>query len=525
MPVVKPHDEELIIVNPLIECIPNFSEGRRPEVIEEIVESIRQVPDVYILDYSLDHDHNRSVITFAGSPEGVEEAAFRAVETASKLINLDEHQGEHPRIGATDVVPFVPIRDVTMDECIQIANRLGQRVGSELSIPVYLYEKAATHPDRVNLAWLRKGNYEGLKEAIITDPGRQPDFGPAELGTAGATVIGARVPLIAYNVYLNTDDVGSANRIAKTIRHSGGGLRYVKALGMSVEGLAQVSMNLTDYTGTPIHRVQELIKVEAARYGHQIAFAELIGLIPEQALVDVARWYLQLDRFDDDQILERKMRAAEQGQKQQTLNGFIESIADGSPTPGGGSVSALAGALASALAMMVARLTVGKKKYAEVEDHMHEALIRLDELRHRLMQAVEQDALAFNHVMDAYLLDKDSPERAGAIRDALSFASYIPYLTASLSWDVMKELNTIAQQGNVNAATDAAVGVRLSQAAIEGAILNILINLKDLDDEWVINEIGETVADIRASVMLLRQDARALAQDIAAGIEERIGLV
>ena len=291
----------------LVECVPNFSEGRRQEVIEEIVSTIKSVPQVWILDVESDPDHNRSVVTCVGEPEAALEAMYQAIAKSAELINLDEHRGEHPRIGATDVVPFVPLRGVKMEEAVELARRLGQRVGEELGIPVYLYEAAATRPDRENLANIRRGEYEGLKEAIKTDPDRAPDFGPRELGPAGATVIGAREFLIAFNVYLNTDDVKIAKRIARAVRHSSGGLRYVKALGMLVGGQAQVSMNLTNFKKTPIFRVVELIRREAARYGCMITHTELVGLTPMKAMLDTAQWYLQLDGFDEAQVLERRL--------------------------------------------------------------------------------------------------------------------------------------------------------------------------------------------------------------------------
>lgn len=243
----------------------------------------------------------------AGSPDGVEAAAFEMIRLASELIDLNQHHGEHPRLGATDVVPFIPLRNATMADCVTLAQRLGERVGRELGIPVYLYEKAASRPDRVNLADIRRGEYEGLKERIAHDESKVPDYGPREIGAAGATVIGARPFLIAYNVYLKNATVAEAKKVAKAVRHSGGGLAYVKGMGIEVEGMPQVSMNLTDFTKTPIHRVQELIRSEAARYGATIHFAELIGMIPQQALVDVARWYLQLDRMEESQILENRL--------------------------------------------------------------------------------------------------------------------------------------------------------------------------------------------------------------------------
>lgn len=291
----------------VVECVPNFSEGRRQDVVQQIVEAIRSVPGVHVLDVESDADHNRSVVTFVGEPEAVLEGAFRGVARAAALINMEEHRGAHPRMGAADVVPFVPVRGVSMEECVGLARRLGERVGRELGIPVYLYEEAATRPDRRNLADVRRGEYEGLKEAIRTDPDRAPDFGPAEIGPAGATAIGARPPLIAFNVYLRTDDVRVAQAVARAVRHSSGGLRYVKALGLLVEGQAQVSMNLTDYRKTPIARVLEMVRREAARYGVAVARSEIVGLVPAEALLDAAAYYLQLEGFSPAQVLENRL--------------------------------------------------------------------------------------------------------------------------------------------------------------------------------------------------------------------------
>jgi len=297
----------------LVECVPNFSEGRRKEVIEAIVRAIAEAGKVWVLDVESDEDHNRSVVTFVGEPEPVEEAAFQGIKKAAELIDMDQHRGQHPRIGASDVVPFVPLKGVTMAECVEMARRLGERVGRELGIPVYLYGEAATRPERQDLAYIRRGEYEGLKEKIATDPDRAPDFGPAVLGKAGATAIGARPPLIAFNVYLNTDDIRIAKEIAKAVRHSSGGLRYVKAIGLLVKGKAQVSMNLTDYRHTPIPRVMELIRREAARYGVSITSSEIVGLVPEDALLDAAIYYLQLEGFSKEQILEKKLEKIRRG--------------------------------------------------------------------------------------------------------------------------------------------------------------------------------------------------------------------
>jgi glutamate formiminotransferase len=294
-------------MNRIVECVPNFSEGRRQDVVDRIVAAMGQTPGAEVLDVQSNLDHNRSVVTLVGTPEAVVEAAFRGVERAAELIDMNHHRGAHPRMGAADVVPFVPVRGTTIEECAGLARQLGERVGTELNIPVYLYEAAATRPDRTNLADVRRGEYEGLKEEIGTDPDRAPDYGPAEMGRAGATAIGARPPLIAFNVHLNTADVAPARAIARAVRYSNGGLRYVKALGLLVDGQAQVSMNLTDYRCTPIHRVLEMIRSEAARHGLSVTRCEVVGLLPAQALFDAAQFYLQMHGFSSDQILENHL--------------------------------------------------------------------------------------------------------------------------------------------------------------------------------------------------------------------------
>ncbi len=299
-------------VRKIVECVPNFSEGRRQEIVDRIVQAMQQTPGAQVLDVQSDVDHNRSVVTLVGEPQPLVEAAFRGIARAAESIDMNHHRGGHPRMGATDVVPFVPVRGVTMEDCVLLARQLGQRVGDELSIPVYLYEEAASRPDRRNLADVRRGEYEGLKREIGTDPERAPDFGPAVVGPAGATAIGARPPLIAFNVYLNTSDVAPAQAIARAVRHSSGGLRHVKALGLVVEGQAQVSMNLTDYRHTPIHRVVEMIRSEAAYRGLAITRSEVVGLLPADALVDAARFYLHLDAFGGDQILENRLSAGDE---------------------------------------------------------------------------------------------------------------------------------------------------------------------------------------------------------------------
>ncbi len=293
-----------------VECVPNFSEGRRKEVVDKIVYSIRSVPGVKVLDVETDPDHNRSVVTFVGNKQNIQEAAFRGARAARELIDLNKHKGQHPRMGALDVLPFVPISGVTLQECVEIANQVGARIAKELAIPVYLYEAAAKRPERKNLENVRRGEFEGLKEAIMTDDSRYPDFGPRKLHpTAGATAVGARMPLIAFNVNLKSKDVSVAKEIARKVRASSGGLPCVKALGFTLEnrGMVQVSMNLTDYTVTPVPKVLDAIQKEADALGVEIAEGEIIGLIPLDAVCDVAARYLRVNAFSSNQVLERRI--------------------------------------------------------------------------------------------------------------------------------------------------------------------------------------------------------------------------
>jgi glutamate formiminotransferase/formiminotetrahydrofolate cyclodeaminase len=487
----------------LIECIPNFSEARRPEVIDQIVAAITSVEGARLLDRSSDLDHNRTVLTFAGSPSAVEEAAFRAIQTAAELIDLDAHTGEHPRIGATDVVPFVPLSDATMEECVAIARRLGERVGGELSLPVYLYEAAAMRPERMNLENIRKGQYEGLKAEIESDPNRRPDFGPNKLPKAGATVIGARAPLIAFNVYLTTDDVDIAKKIAKAVRQSSGGLRYVKGLGLLVEGRAQVSMNLTNFRETPVARVVELIRREAERYGVGIHHSELVGLIPQEALVDAAVWYTQLDSFSKEQILETRLFSASSvigSDSADNCPSFIEELAAPTPTPGGGSAAAYAGAMGAGLVAMVAGVTIGKKKYAEVEAEMQAIRVVAENLRKELTLAVEDDAGAFETLMATFKLPKATEEeqaiRNAAIVNATLNAAHVPLHVGANAVKVMELAIKCAKHGLQSAISDAMSGFAMSRAALTAAGYNVRINLNSLDDKSVGEKMLAELAEL-----------------------------
>ncbi|MEA5079303.1 MAG: glutamate formimidoyltransferase [Anaerolineaceae bacterium] len=485
------------MTNPLVECIPNYSDARRPEVVSAILASIQAVKGVQILDRHSDLDHNRTVVTMIGSPAAIEEAAFQSIKKAAELINLDEHTGAHPRIGATDVVPFVPISDISMAECIEMARRLGKRVGEELDVPVYLYEEAATRPERQNLESIRKGQYEGLKEDVLYNPERKPDFGPARLGTAGATVIGARHPLIAFNVYLTTNDISIAQKIAKAVRNSSGGLRFVKAMGVMVDGRAQVSMNLTNFRQTPIARVVEMVRREAERYGVGVQHSELVGLVPQEALVDAAVWYTQLDQFEPAQILESRLfgdAADENSEAAPSSADFLDELASASPAPGGGSAAAHTAAAAAALVTMVCRLTVGKKKYATVEAQIWPLIEQSEALRSRLNALVAEDAASFTAFMTATKLPKDNEEqmavREAAIEKATLEAARVPYETVQHAAKLMELALIAAEIGNLNAISDAASAFQLAKAALQSAGLNILVNVKNLQNpapaaEWV----------------------------------------
>jgi len=513
----------------LIECVPNFSEARRPEVIEAIVEAISSVKGVHILNRHSDLDHNRTVITFVGPPEAVEEAAFQGIARAAELIDLDQHTGEHPRIGATDVVPFIPVSGTSMEQCVQIAQRLGKRVGEELDIPVYLYEAAAARPERKNLESIRRGEYETLKDEIGSSSKRQPDFGPQILGPAGATAIGARPFLIAFNVYLSTDDVSVANKIARAVRHSSGGLRYVKALGMLVDGQAQVSMNLTNFQKTPLARVVELIRREAARYGVAIQHSELVGLIPQEALEDAGIWYLQLDQFLPDQVLEKRLYAALQndqgpsGQPEASIPvdlDFLKALGAGTPTPGGGSAAAYAASMAAALVLMVARLTLGKKKYVEVEDEMRSIEQQAAGLAQELTQAVAEDSSAFQAVMEAFRMPKETQdekdEQAVRIQSATLYAAEVPLSVARQSLDLLELVKKLVLRGNLNAISDTGSAAALAGAALTGASLNVRINAPGLDDR-------ETVASLIAEIDEIENRGAELQNQIRVHLFQRGG--
>jgi glutamate formiminotransferase/formiminotetrahydrofolate cyclodeaminase len=481
----------------LVECVPNFSEGRDLSKVDAIVAAMREIPGVYLLDRESDSDHNRSVVTLAGEPEAVAEAALRGVGKAAELIDLAKHSGAHPRMGATDVVPFIPIEGVTIEDCVALAKKVGREIWDRFRIPVYFYEAAAQRPDRANLENIRKGQFEGLLEEVPRNIVRAPDIGEQRLHpTAGATVVGARKFLIAYNINLNTSDVSIASRISKNIRFSNGGLRYVKAMGVDLRGrnLAQVSINLTDFEQTPIHRVFEMVKREAERYGASIVGSEIVGLIPKRAMELTADFYLQLEKFSPAQVFENRIEASLAGAAEADGPGklaalaqpFLDAVAQPTATPGGGSVAALAGALGASLGQMVAGLSRKKKSQAAYVQQLSDALAEFHAASRTLAEAVDRDAASFESVMAAYKLPQSTPEEQGrresAIQNALQGAANVPMEVARKAahvFDLLGRLETMASQSMLS---DIRVGRLMAAAAVQGALENVAINLESITD-------------------------------------------
>ena len=486
----------------LVECVPNFSEGREKARVDAIIEAMR-MDGVYLLDREMDADHNRCVITLVGDPVNVAEAAIRGVGKAAELIDLTKHSGAHPRLGAADVIPFIPIEGVTLEDCVAIARRVGEEIWKRYQVPVYLYEAAAQTPERQNLENVRRGQFEGVREEVKTNPARKPDFGEAALhSTAGATIVGARKFLVAYNVYLNTPEVEIAKKVAKAVRFSNGGLRYVKGMGVPVRGLAQVSMNLTDTDQTPIARVFEYVKREAARYGVMPVSSEIVGLIPKKALEDAAEWFLQVENFDSSLILENRLAAVMSGKMavggiRAGVEPFIEQLAAPTAAPGGGCASAAAGAMAAALGTMVAGMSRGKKAYAQYERELSDALARLAEMRAQFKASIDADAASFNDVMAAFKKAKDHPEAQAEIEAATKKATLVPLVVAERAREVGRIIESLRPITNPKMASDLTVGASLAHTAVQGALANVEINLGDIKDEAFLADVRQRVTAIR----------------------------
>ena len=537
----------------LVECVPNFSEGRDQAVIDAIAASIESSEGAYLLDVDPGKDTNRTVVTFVADYDAAVAAAFAAIETASRLIDMSKHSGAHARMGATDVCPFIPVSGVSREECVELARQLGRRVGEELGIPVYLYEYAATSDDRHNLAVVRAGEYEGLADKI-RQPHWKPDFGPAEFNErSGAAVIGARDFLIAYNVNLNTADRKLAHDIALSIREAGraerdgagkivrdtegkavktpGTLKACKAVGWYIDEYkqAQVSINLVNMEVTPPAIAFDEVKRQAEVRGVRVTGSELVGLIPLEAMLHAGRHYLGLQGkstgvpegdliriaiqslgLDDISPFDPRQKIIEYRVAEETplvggsVRGFVDETSRDSAVPGGGSVAALLGAVAGALGSMVANLTVGKKGYEACDEEMKEAAVRSQTMKDFFVKAVDDDSRAFAGVMAAMRLprknDDEKRRRQAMIESATQQAVSVPLSVMEHCHDYLDTLETVAQKGNTNSLSDAGVAARCLEAAAAGALLNVLINLPDLSDKAHVKATRERAVKVEQAV-------------------------
>jgi glutamate formiminotransferase/formiminotetrahydrofolate cyclodeaminase len=539
----------------LIECVPNFSEGRDQNVIHQITDAIESVDGVSLLDVDPGASTNRTVVTFVGDPDAAVEAAFRGIKKAAELIEMTKHKGAHPRMGATDVCPFIPVSNVNWEEAIDCANRLGKRVGEELKIPVYLYEKAAKHESRSNLSVIRSGEYEGFFQKI-RQPEWKPDFGPAVFNEkSGGTVIGVRDFLVAYNVNLNTKSVRRATSVAFDVREQGrvktedgtlsgkpvldsngepvripGMLKHVKAIGWFVKeyGIAQVSMNLTNTEETPLHVAFDACVEAASKRGLRVTGSEVVGMVPKKCLVDAGRYFLHKQRWSQgaseeelidiairsmglselrpfepkEKVIELKIESGEQKTSlaKMNLREFCNETLSDSPAPGGGSVAALMGALGASLGGMVANLSAGKRGWDDKLEYFSDWAVKAQQLKDELLSLVDEDTTAFNKVMDSFALPKESAEekelRSRTIEEATKYAAEVPLKvmeTASKSYELLSEM---ADKGNPASISDVGVGALATRACIEGAALNVRINLGQLKDEKFKTALANKVQEI-----------------------------
>jgi len=539
----------------IVECVPNFSEGRDLEKIKQITDAIESVSGVSLLDVDPGADTNRTVVTIVGEPDAVIEGAFQGIKKASEILDMRTHSGAHARMGATDVCPFVPVSEVTMDDCVEFSKILGDRVGKELGISVFLYEYSATRSDRHNLATVRAGEYEGMGEKL-QDPHWKPDFGPAKLNvTAGVTAIGARQFLIAYNVNINSKDKKIATDIALDIREQGrnkrhpktkkfvrdengvpikqpGTLKAVKAVGWFIEeyGIAQLSMNLVDISTTPVHIAFEEVRQQSRKRGVRVTGSELVGLIPMQAMLDAGRYYLEMQHrsvgipekdilmiavksmgldelgpFDpEEKIIEYRIGKKFGPLVNMQIDEFVDELSSESPAPGGGSVAALAGSLGAGLSAMVANLTFGKKAWEPLFDQMNRIADEGQKLKDKLLKLIDEDTDSFNKVMDAFRLPQGNDEqkklRDEAIEDATKHATNVPFSVLNACFDTMPLALEAAQDGNPNSVSDAGVAGEMAAAGARGAALNVQINLGGIKDDNFKKQMTNDTADILSRV-------------------------
>lgn len=551
----------------IIECVPNFSEGRDLNKIKEITDAIESAGGITLLDVDPGADTNRTVVTIVGSPEAVIEAAFKGIKKASEIIDLRNHQGAHARMGATDVCPFVPIAGATMDDCVEYSEILGARVGKELNIPVFLYEYSASTPDRKNLANIRNGEFEGMAEKIKSSEWK-PDYGPAENHTtAGATAIGARNFLIAYNVNLNTKDKKIATDISLDIREQGrnkrdkkgkfirdengvpikapGIFKSCKAVGWYIEeyGVAQISMNLTNFNDTAPHIAFDECRTQASKRGVRVTGSELVGLIPLEAMLTAGKYYLhkqkrsvgipekdiihiaiksmgldELAPFDpQEKIIEYSIREKFGPLASMKIHGFCDELSSDSPAPGGGSVAALAGSLAASLSAMVANLTFGKKKWMPLYDEMNGIAEKSQNIKADLLQLIDKDTDAFNKVMDSFRLPQKTKEqeefRQKAMNDAMKIATMVPFDTLKRCSDVLPLAKQAATSGNPNSVSDAGVAAEMAYAGVRGAALNVYINLKEMKDTAFIEKMQTQTRQIISDSEIILEEVRSIVDD------------
>ena len=539
----------MIYLDQIVECVPNFSEGKDNAVINAITAAAQSVKGVKVLNVDPGEDFNRTVYTFVGSPENILKAAFQAAKVGTALIDMRHHKGEHARMGALDVMPFIPIKGVTYDDCIKLSKKFGKRMAEELNIPVFLYAKSASKPERVKLPSIRKGEYEALEEKF-KDPSFKPDFGKAKfVPKSGATATGCRDILIAYNINLNTTDKSIASKIAGVIRTSGrvkkdeegnkiigqdgkaerfpGKFKGVQAGGMMYdENTAQVSMNLLNYKEVNMHDVYETVKEEAKRYDIKVTGSEIVGLVPKESLVIAGRFYAkQLNKniTDEDDLVSLAIQQLglsdlyefkpdekvieymieEQGPlASSTISQFLSELASSSPAPGGGSVAALSGALAASLDSMVCQLTIGKKKYEDVQDDISELSHHIKKLHKRLIELIDEDTNAFNDVMAAFKMPKETEEqkkkRSQAIQKGYKKAAEIPLETAQTAKEVLHLSINVARKGNKNSITDAGVAALLGYSAVYAAVLNVEINLGSIKDKDFVNKMSDELHTLRS---------------------------
>ncbi len=511
----------------IIECVPNFSEGRRKEVIDALADAIRSVEGVRLLDIEYDPDHNRSVFTFIGEPQKVKEAALKSAELAVEKIDLTKHQGAHPRMGAVDVVPFIPLHGVTIGECIELSKEFAQEFSDRSKVPVYLYNKSATRPERVDLPNIREGEFEALKELIGEDPSKDPDYGPKKIhSTAGATATGARNFLIAFNLNLNTTNVEVAKACADAVRATTGGFVNVQGIGldMPAKGMVQVSLNLTHPRRTKIHQVLEVVRNEARRFGASVVETEIVGMVPLFALLDALRYYLQPEKLDDSMILDLYYLGGAEDPKKKTftemsLIEFGNQVRRARATPGGGSVAAAIGSYGAALVCMVTGLSLSGRRFVAIKEEMLQHRHAAEYDRGVLMDLVEKDSAAFDAVMATFKMTeetaKERKQKEAATESATIHAAEVPLQTMRHSFEALEHAKVAAAKGNINSITDAGVAAYALFAAIEGAALNVRINLDNIKDKGFVKKTSEEVQKII-------DDGRKLQSEVLEIVEARM---